>query len=416
MNCTLLTIGDEILIGQIVDTNSAWMAQQLNALGVGVAEIISLSDQREHIIDGLNRALQQSNLVLITGGLGPTKDDITKNVLADYFQSELVFVPHIYEQLSDYLQKRNIAVVDAIRQMAMLPAKCEVITNTKGMAAAMWFEHDGKVVVSMPGVPFEMKNFMTRDVLPRIAQRFSLPTICHLTLQVAGIGESVIAQKIESVENSLPAHIKLAYLPSMGVVRLRLSGRGNDAAALDAEVRRYGQQISNILTPKYVFAAGDTTLTQAIAQLLIERQASMSVAESCTGGLLMHKLTADAGASAYFMGGVVPYTNALKQQLLGVPHATIEQHGAVSEATVLAMAQNTLERLNTDYSIAISGIAGPTGGTPDKPVGTVWVAVASRQRAVAQLYNFARTHRDINIELSANMALNQLRKFLLDLI
>ena len=413
MNCTLLTIGDEILIGQIVDTNSAWMAKKLNAIGVHIAEIVSLSDSRQHIIDGLDHALAQSDIVLITGGLGPTKDDITKNVLADYFKSELAFYPHIYQQLEEYLTRRGIAVVDAIRQMAMLPAKCQVIQNQKGMAAAMWFEHEGKVVVSMPGVPYEMIDFMEQSVLPMLVNRFKLPAIYHHTLQCAGLGESVIAEKIEAIEDALPPHIKLAYLPSLGVVRLRLSASGANELALKNEVLPIVAQIKNILTTKYVFAEGDETLPVTIANLLLAKKATLATAESCTGGLIAHKITAVAGASGYFMGGVVTYSNALKMQLLGVSQATLDQYGAVSEQTVTEMAQGTIARLGVDYSIAVSGIAGPDGGTPEKPVGTIWVAVANKKQVVTKMFNFARSHRDVNIELSATLALNELRKLIL---
>ncbi|MBK9462590.1 MAG: competence/damage-inducible protein A [Sphingobacteriales bacterium] len=415
MNCTLLTIGDEILIGQIVDTNSAWMAKQLNAIGIRVAEIISLSDSQQHIVEGLDRALAQSDIVLITGGLGPTKDDITKNVLADYFQSDLTFYPHIYAQLEEYLKRRGIAVVDAIHQMAMLPTKCQVIQNQKGMAAAMWFEQAGKVVVSMPGVPYEMIHFMEQSVLPMLADRFKLPAIYHHTLQCAGLGESVIAQKIEAIEDALPPHIKLAYLPSLGVVRLRLSASGDNYNALKADVLPIVEQIKNALTTKYLFAEGDETLPQTIAKLLLAKNATLATAESCTGGLIAHKITAIAGASSYFMGGVVTYSNQLKTQLLGVKPTTLDQYGAVSEQTVTEMAQGTIERLGVDYSIAVSGIAGPGGGTPDKPVGTIWVAVASKNKTRSKLFNYGRPHRDVNIELAANMALNELRKLLLDL-
>lgn len=416
MKACLMTIGDEILIGQIVDTNSAWMARKLNDLGIAVFEMLSVSDTQEHIISGLDRALTQSDIVLITGGLGPTKDDITKNVLANYFGTELVFRADIYEQLTTFLRKRGVVVVDAIKNMAMLPQNCTIFPNQKGMAAAMWFEKDGKVVISMPGVPYEMINFMETVILSQLQQRFQLPAIYHHTTITVGLGESIIAEKISHIEDSLPSYIKLAYLPSLGTVRLRLSARGSNYAFLQQTTNDIAQQIHDTLTPKYVLGTGEDKLETVIGQLLLANNATMATAESCTGGQIAQKITSIAGASCYFKGGVVVYSNELKTQLLNVQTTTLEQHGAVSEATVIEMANNTIKNLQCDYAIAVSGIAGPDGGTAEKPVGTIWIAVANRQKTITQLLQTARPHRDINIELASNLAINQLRKLILGLL
>lgn len=416
MKACLMTIGDEILIGQIVDTNSVWMAQKLNDLGIAVFEMLSVSDTQEHIVSGLDRALAYADIVLITGGLGPTKDDITKNVLADYFGTALEFRADIYEQLTTFLQKRGVAVVDAIKNMAMLPQNCTIFPNQKGMAAAMWFEKDDKVVVSMPGVPYEMINFMETAILSQLQQRFQLPAIYHHTTITVGLGESIIAEKISPIEDSLPSYIKLAYLPSLGTVRLRLSARGSDYAFLQQTTNDIAQQIHDTLTEKYILGTGEDKLETVIGQLLLANNATMATAESCTGGQIAQKITSIAGASRYFKGGFVVYSNELKTQLLNVQDTTLKQHEAVSEATVIEMANNTIKNLHCDYAIAVSGIAGPDGGTAEKPVGTIWIAVANRQKTITQLLQTARPHRDINIELASNLALNQLRKLILGLL
>lgn len=415
MNCTLITIGDEILIGQTIDTNSAWMAKELNAIGVNVAEILSVSDSAAHITDALNRAYATSDIILITGGLGPTKDDITKNTLAAYFGVELVFSPDVWKEIEAYLLKRGLTTLDSIKSMAMLPANCEVIKNEKGTAAAMWFNERGKVLVSMPGVPHEMKDFMSRVVVPRLQQQFKLPGIVHKTIMCAGAGETILAEKIEDIENNLPPHIKLAYLPSYGIVKLRLTGRSTNLTKLQEEVNELSRQIDAILAPKYAFGYNDMELSEAIGLLLLQQNATMATAESCTGGLIAHQITSVAGCSRYYKGGVVSYSNELKQALLGVKPQTLAQYGAVSEETVCEMATGAIKQLQADYAVAVSGIAGPDGGTPEKPVGTVWIAVANKARVVAKKFNFART-RQLNIELSANIALNELRKLIIGIL
>lgn len=413
MKATLLTIGDEILIGQITNTNAVWMAQQLNAIGIAVYEMLSVSDDATHIKAAFDHALQTADIVLVTGGLGPTKDDITKTTLADYFGSRLVFDETIWADIASYMQRRGHPVLESAKIMAMIPDKCLALPNKHGLAPSMWFEPaGGKVLVSMPGVPQEMMKFMTLDVLPRLQAKFQLPVIVHYTIVAAGIAESSIAQKIADIEDHLPPHIKLAYLPAYGVVRLRLSGSGAQREVLTEEIEQAASAIWGRLYPKYAFGKGEDKLESVIGQLLLERNATLGLAESCTGGLIAHKITSVAGCSRYFQGSVVAYSYELKQSLLGVKPETLEQYGAVSEQTVCEMAQGTIRHLQTDYALAISGIAGPDGATPDKPVGTVWIAVANRQTVEAKRFDFGRT-REINIQMSTMIALNELRKFII---
>ncbi len=415
IQATLITIGDEILIGQTIDTNSAFMAQRLNEIGVHVYEIISISDSANHIIQALDTALASSDIVLITGGLGPTKDDITKETLAKYFGSKLVLHQDILEEIEAYFKKRNRPMLESVKSLAMLPEKCEVIRNLKGTAAAMWFQQKEKAIISMPGVPYEMRDFMTRIIIPRLVEQFNTPTILHKRILCAGLGESIIAEKIKAIENSLPEHIKLAYLPTLGIVKLRLSARGTDVATLQEENNTFAQQIKNILYPKYAFGEDDAILEQTVGELLLEKNAKLGIAESCTGGLIARKITSISGSSRYFDGGVVAYSNRLKKQLLGVKAETLDREGAVSEATVCEMAKGTIEHLGVDYSIAVSGIAGPTGGTPEKPVGTIWAAVANKERVVAKKFQLAR-NRDLNVKVTTTLAVNLLRLLILDIV
>lgn len=415
MIANIITIGDEILIGQTVDTNSAWMGTKLNQAGIKINEILSVSDKVAHITDALNRSLQTADLVLITGGLGPTKDDVTKKTLADYFGSELVLNEAIWSDIKSYLNKRGRPIPESVKYMAMLPDKATVLRNRRGTAAAMWFEQKGKIIVSMPGVPHEMKEFVAVDIIPRLQQRFKLPVIIHKILKSCGIGEAVVAEKIKHIEENLPMHISLAYLPSYGILKLRLSGRGADYQILEQEIEAYRQQIRAILYPKYAFGYDTDDLTAIIGNLLMEKNAVMGTAESCTGGSIAQRITAISGCSRYYKGGVVAYSNELKQSLLGVKTSTLQEYGAVSEQTVREMAEGVIERLQCDYSVVTSGIAGPTGGTPEKPVGLVWVAVASKEKTVAVKYQFART-RNFNIAISANMALNELRRLIMGII
>jgi len=406
MLAEIITIGDEILIGQIVDTNSAWIARHLNDIGVRVKQISSVSDDRQHILKSLAEAKSRADIILITGGLGPTKDDITKKTLAEYFgvglienKETLANVESIFLRLRGTLAN----MLDINKQQAMVPENCEVIINKNGTAPGMWFNVDGKIYVSMPGVPFEMMYMMEEGVIPKLKATLKLPVIVHKTILTVGEGESYLANKIADIEDDLPSYIKLAYLPKLGQVRLRLSGDGEDEAALKNEIEGFAERITERVG-KHVVAQQDTTLEEVVLNLMREKGLKLAVAESCTGGYISHILTQHAGSSDVFLGGAVTYSNELKEGLLGVKHTTIEQYGAVSEQTVTEMVEGALANFNADYSIAVTGIAGPGGGTPDKPVGTVWVGVAKRGKTTVKKFTFG-SKRTQNIERSAVGAL-----------
>ncbi|WP_207420885.1 competence/damage-inducible protein A [Desertivirga brevis] len=410
MQAEIITIGDEILIGQIVDTNSAWIAQQLNAIGVRVKQISSISDDRQHIIQGLKEAEERADIIIITGGLGPTKDDITKKTLAEYFNVGFKRDAATLEVVEGIFKRHNRPLLEINIRQADVPENCTVLLNKNGTAPGMWFEHNGKVYVSMPGVPFEMMYLVEEEVLPRIKTHFKLEAIVHHTILTAGIGESFLAEAIASVEDALPSHIKLAYLPKLGQVRLRLSAYGQNEQILRDQINIYVDQITS-LVGDFVVTSEDKPLEKAIMDFMKERKLTVAVAESCTGGFLSHLFTQHSGSSEVFLGGAVTYSNHLKQSLLGVAQNTLEQFGAVSEQTVREMALGAFNKFGPDYSIAISGIAGPGGGTVEKPVGTVWVAIASKSKVTANKFQFG-SRRQQNIERSAINALIMLFKLL----
>jgi nicotinamide-nucleotide amidase len=410
MLAEIITIGDEILIGQIVDTNSAWMGKELNKIGVSVKQITSVSDNAEHIIEALSAAQKRVDIILITGGLGPTKDDITKLTLAKYFNMPLRRDAETLAHVENLFAKFNRPMIDLNRRQADVPDGCTVIQNKNGTAPCMWFDIDGKVIVSMPGVPFEMMYLMEDEILPRLKNKFKLPFIVHKTILTIGQGESFLAQQIEDLEDALPSHIKLAYLPKLGQVRLRLSAIGNDEIALKAEVELHAQQII-ARVKSFVAAEDDIALEKAILDLMKANNLTLSTAESCTGGYIAHLLTQHAGSSAVFAGGAVAYSYDLKESVLGVKHQTLTDFGAVSEQTVKEMAEGAIIHFKTDYAIAVSGIAGPDGGMPGKPVGTVWIAVSSKSQTIAKLFTFSNK-RIQNIERSATAALTLLLNLL----
>lgn len=410
MLAEIITIGDEILIGQIVDTNSAWMGRELNKIGVSVKQITSVSDQAEHIINALNEAQTRADIILLTGGLGPTKDDITKLTLSKYFNMPLRQDQETLERVQTFFQKLNRPMLDINIKQADVPDGCEVIQNRNGTAPCMWFNVNGKIFVSMPGVPFEMMYLMEEEILPRLKENFDLPYIVHQTILTVGQGESYLAQQIEDIEDSLPSHIKLAYLPKLGQVRLRLSAIGKDENALKAEVAIYAQRIVE-RAKDYVAAEEDVPLEKAILDLMRANHLTLSTAESCTGGYISHLITQHAGSSAVFAGGAVAYSYDLKETTLGVQHKTLTEFGAVSEQTVKEMAKGAVDKFKTDYSIAVSGIAGPDGGMPGKPVGTVWIAIGAKDKVVAKLFTFG-IKRIQNIERSATAALTMLLNLL----
>ena len=407
----IITIGDELLIGQVVDTNSAWMAQELNKNGIWVGHRIAVGDVRSDIWNALDEESRRSSIVLITGGLGPTADDITKPLLNEYFGGKMVVdqgalsnVRQIFEKLQRPMIERNLL-------QAEVPDVCTVIPNKRGTAPGMWFEKDGRIFVSMPGVPHEMKGMMTDAVIPALRQHFSLPYITHRTLLLAGIGESFLADHIKDFEEALPPSIKLAYLPNYGMLRLRLTIWGDDPAMLDIVVQKQFETLKALVS-EWLVADEDISIQEAIGRMLVQRGKTLSTAESCTGGNIAHLITTIPGSSRYFNGSVVSYSNAVKEQVLQVSPDTITARGAVSEETVREMVKGALAVLNTDYAIATSGIMGPDGGTPDKPVGTVWVAVGNHQNILTQKFSF-RFDRLRNIELATTNALNLLRKFIL---
>jgi len=420
MTAHLLTIGDEILIGQIVDTNSAWMSRQLNLGGITVVGKSSVGDTREAIIAGIEHAATTAQIVIMTGGLGPTKDDITKATLLEIFNCPLVFHQEVYDRIAAYFQKINRPLpLELIRSQAMLPDKAVVLPNKVGTASGMWFDLEGKVYVSLPGVPFEMEYLMTHEVLPRLKAQFGGRPIVHRTLQTACEGESVIAKRIESFEDSLPEHIKLAYLPALGQVRLRLTGNWpgevtpDSEADLNVEMDAKKEEL-RALIPDLVFGEEEESLQAVVGNILRQQGKQFGTAESCTGGYVAHLITLVPGSSDYFPGSVVSYSYEMKSKLLGVKVATLETFGAVSAETVTEMAEGARKTLGVDISLAISGIAGPGGGIPEKPVGTVWMAVSDGERTQVAKHLFGRD-RAKNIQLTGVYALNMVRKFLLEL-
>jgi nicotinamide-nucleotide amidase len=410
MRVHIITIGDEILIGQIVDTNSAWMATELNLVGAAIAEITSVGDGADEIRNALAHALPKADVVLLTGGLGPTKDDITKKTIADFLGVELAFHAPTYERLERFFERLGRKPTEAHRVQCWLPVNAEVLPNKMGTAPGMWFNYEGKVIVSMPGVPYEMKYLMSREVIPRLLTVFPGRPIFHRTLMTAGAGESQIAEQLEEIESSLPPHLKLAYLPNLGFVRLRISGSGPDAGQLQTEVDHQADRI-RLQLGDLIYGQDDQLLEIVIGHLLREHQLTIATAESCTGGYVAHQITSIAGSSDYFKGSIVAYANEVKQEVLGVRAETLETHGAVSEATVREMVSGALRVMKTDLAIAISGIAGPGGGTPDKPVGTIWMAVGNGQ--LTETFKLqAGKDRVKNIEYAGNYALNFIRRFI----
>ncbi len=406
----IINIGDELLIGQVVNTNASWIASELNKHGIAVNEIKAIGDDGsaiESAIVGSN-----ANILLITGGLGPTRDDITKKVLCNFFGSNLIFHEPTFKHIVELFGKRNYTVSPVNKAQALIPATCIPIFNAHGTAPGMWFENKGKVVVSMPGVPFEMMALVSDKVIPMIEEKFDLGTIYHRTVMTAGVGESKLAERIADWENELPDYIKLAYLPQPGIVRLRLSSRTNLHSGIEKEI---DEQIAKLtkLIPEIIFGYDDILLEEVVAELLKVKGFTISTAESCTGGYISHLITSVAGSSEYFMGSIVSYSNDVKVRQLGVDERLIEKHGVVSAEVVEQMALGGKQVLKTDCCIATSGIAGPDGGTPDKPVGTVWIAVATPDNKVLSKLFYLGEHRGRNIRRAALLGLDMLRRVLI---
>ena len=411
-NAEIITIGDEILIGQVIDTNSAWIAQQLNHIGINVYQITSISDNKAHIINSLNLASSRADLIIVTGGLGPTRDDITKETIAGYFNSKLVRNQDVLDHIHHLLEPRGVKLNELNNKQADLPDNCLILHNAYGTAQGMWFEKDKKIFVFMPGVPFEMKGIVSEELLSRLENYFNTPAIVHRTLMLQGIAESMLAQHIQLWEEQLDKSIKLAYLPSPGLMRLRLTAKGDNKETLTSLIDREIEKILPFLKNWY-YGDDDEQLEVTIGKLLKFNSMTVSTAESCTGGKIASMITSVPGSSGYYKGTIVAYDNQIKTEILNVPSRLIEDHGAVSDQVVKAMAQNVCKLFNTDFAVATSGIAGPDGGTPEKPVGTIWIAVASKDKVISRLFSFGDTNRERNIQRTAISALNELRKLIL---
>lgn len=411
-NCEVITIGDELLIGQVIDTNSAWIGQELNKIGLEIVQKTAISDSREHIIAALDNAKTRANIILMTGGLGPTKDDLTKYTLAQYFNCGFRTDEKVLQHVTEIFKRFNRPILDINMQQADVPEICETVFNELGTAPGMWFDVEGRIYVSMPGVPYEMKRMMENFVLPRLEKLGAHQHIIHKTLVSVGIGESFLSKKIEDIEDSLPPHIKLAYLPNYNIVRMRLTAKGANGAELQKQVDATAVKIIERVG-EYIAIDEDTPMQVLVGRLLQERNKTIATAESCTGGFIAHQITGIAGSSAYYKGSVISYDNSIKVKELGVGQEVLDTVGAVSQETVEQMAKGILNKFTTDYSIATSGIAGPAGGTEEKPVGTVWIAVANNQKVVSKKYSFHGTRQAI-IERSAIMGLDMVRRLILE--
>ncbi len=408
---SIITIGDELLIGQVVDTNSAWMAQELNKWGIRVKRRVAVGDVWDEIWQALDEEKKQTDIILITGGLGPTADDITKPLLCKYFNGSMIVDEGARQNVINIFTRLNRPMIERNLKQAEVPDVCTVIPNKRGTAPGMWFEKDGKVFVSMPGVPHEMKGMMETDVIPMLLGKFRFPAIIHRTLLTAGVGESFLAEHIKDFEASLPGHIRLAYLPNYGMVRLRLTATGAEKEQTERDVQTRFETLQS-LVKEYMVTNEDEPIEKTTGRILEANNKTMCTAESCTGGYIAHLITSIPGSSAFYKGSVVSYANEIKKDLLGVEAETLQRVGAVSEEVVIQMAKGALAAMKTDYAIAVSGIMGPDGGSAEKPVGTVWVAIGSNQKVEAHKLSF-RFDRMRNIQLTTANALNLLRKFIL---
>lgn len=414
MQAEIITIGDEILIGQIVDTNSAYLGKALNKIGISVQQITSIQDQREHILQALSEAQSRANLVIVTGGLGPTKDDVTKHTICEYFNDTLVLNKAVLANVEALFKKYiSTPISDLNRNQALVPSKAEVLMNYYGTAPGMWVDFNDTVFVFLPGVPFEMKALVENEVLKRLQKRFKRPYILHKTILTYGLGESAIAQKIENWENNLPEHIKLAYLPNLGKVRLRLSAKGNNKEKLEEEVNNQIKKLQPLIGDIIYGFENDNPIEAIIGKMLADKGKTVAVAESCTGGLLAEKITSVPGASAYFKGGVVTYATQTKVDILKVSQTVIKEHSVVSEPVAKAMAENAKKLFNTDFAIATTGNAGPTKGDSEEEVGTVFIGIATPQKVYAQKFNMGN-HRIKVVNKAVNKALEMLQQEILN--
>jgi nicotinamide-nucleotide amidase len=403
----IIAIGDELLYGQTLDTNSHWISTKLTEVGIKVVRRTTIGDAEADILHALAAAEQRADIILITGGLGPTRDDLTKTCLARYFNCAIEIHEEALAEITAFFKSRGREMTETNRQQAALPVACRKISNKLGTAPGMWFEKNGKVFVSMPGVPHEMKKMMEDYVIPRLSEVFKPPVIVHRIIRTAGIGESFLADKIADWEKQLPPHIRLAYLPGLGEVKLRLTASGPNTDLLEHDIARAVDELIPV-AGEYIYATNDESLEQVVGRMLRERNLTLSVAESCTGGYLSHLITSIPGSSDYFKGAIIPYANEIKMEQLNVSSDTLQAHGAVSEQTVAEMAREVRQRFRTDIGGASSGIAGPGGATPDKPVGLVWIAYADNQKTITKKLQLVHD-RLTNIRLASNALLNLIR-------
>ena len=396
MKAEIITIGDEILIGQIVDTNSQWIGVELNKIGVSVYQITSIQDEKQHILNALKEAQERVDIVILTGGLGPTKDDITKKTIAEYFNdTKLVEYPKVVEHIKELFQKINHPFKEIQRYQAQLPSKASYLKNIYGTAPGMWFYENDTVFVSLPGVPYEMKGLMTNEVLPRIQKQFKLSFISHKTIMTYGQGESVIAERIAEVEDNLPENIKLAYLPSFGKVRLRLSGNGNDKEILEKELQEKVSEIQHLIPEIIVGLEDGDSIEKRVGELLIQQQKTIATAESLTGGSIASTLVSVPGSSAYFKGSFVAYSAEAKKSMLGISENTIKKFTVVSKEVAKEMAFATMKKLDKDYAIAVTGNAGPTTDKTDKTIGVVFIALATKINVIVEEFNFGQPREKV---------------------
>ena len=413
MQAEIITIGDEILIGQIVDSNSAFIAKEFNKAGISVYQITSVQDEQSHILQALRQANDRSDLVILTGGLGPTKDDITKHTLCSYFEDELIkdntVLLHIEELFKKYI---STPISDLNRNQALVPSKATVLHNAYGTAPGLWLEKKGTVFVSLPGVPFEMRHLIQEQVLPKVVRKFERPHIIHKTILTYGLGESAIAERIEDWENSLPKHIKLAYLPNLGRVRLRLTGKGTDKKSLEDAIQEKVDEVYPLIQDIYYGVENEGSIEMQVASLMTEKGMTLATAESFTGGKIAEELTSIPGASAYFKGSIVSYATEAKTGVLGVPTELVDTHSVVSEQVAKSMASNARNILNTDFAVATTGNAGPTKGDSDEDIGTVFIAISTPERTFAEKFTMGN-HRERIVKKSVNKAFELLWKEIL---
>ena len=413
MKCEIISVGDELLIGQTINTNASWLGEQLNNLGFTIAHGLVISDQKTDIVNALSQAEKRSDIVLITGGLGPTNDDITKHTLTEYFNTTLELDKELEQNIINYFNNRNLPILQTNKDQALIPKSCQVLPNSRGSASGMWFEKSGVIFISLPGVPYEMKGIMNDHVFTKLLSlKGEGSVVVNRTVRTHGMGESFLAEVVKSWENNLlKDNLKLAYLPSPGIVKLRISVIGKDKISSEKKLDYYVSELIKLI-PDQVYGYGNASMEGVVGELLIDKKQTLSTAESCTGGNVSKMLTSISGSSLFFNGSIISYTNQSKLELLDVNEQNIEKHGAVSQQVVEQMATNVRLKFNSDYGISTSGIAGPNGGTTEKPVGTVWIAVANKDKVISKKLNLGY-NRERNIHVSSLSVLNLLRLELL---